>query len=31
MVGQLDTGAVLENATKYQCIAQTMGILRHNH
>ncbi len=31
IVGQLDTGAVLEDATKYQRIAQTMGIPRHNH
>jgi dihydroxy-acid dehydratase len=31
IVGQLDSGAVLENATKYQRIAQTMGIPRHNH
>ncbi len=31
LVGQLDSGAVLENATKYQRIAQTMGVPRHNH
>jgi len=31
LVGQLDRGAVLENATKFQCIAQTMGLPRHNH
>ncbi len=31
LVGQLDSGAVLENATKYQHIAQTMGVPRHNH
>ena len=31
IVGQLDSGAVLENAPKYQRIAQTMGIPRHNH
>ena len=30
-VGQLETGAVLENAVKYQRIAQTMGIPRDNH
>ena len=30
LVGQLDSGAVLENATKYQRIAQT-GLPRHNH
>ena len=30
-VGQLDTGAVLEPAVKYQRIAQTMGIPRNNH
>ncbi|QUD90327.1 IlvD/Edd family dehydratase [Phenylobacterium montanum] len=30
-VGQLDTGAVLEPAVKYQRIAQTMGIPRDNH
>ena len=31
VVGQLDTGAVLENALKYQHIAQTIGVPRHNH
>jgi dihydroxy-acid dehydratase len=31
LVGQLDSGAVLENATKYQRIAQTVGVPRHNH
>ena len=31
LVGQLEGGAVLENATKYQRIAQTMGLPRHNH
>ena len=31
LIGQLDTGAVLENATKYQQIAQTLGVPRHNH
>jgi dihydroxy-acid dehydratase len=31
VVGQMDTGAVLEPAVKYQRIAQTMGIPRHNH
>ena len=30
-VGQADTGAVLETATKYQRIAQTIGVPRHNH
>jgi dihydroxy-acid dehydratase len=30
-VGQADTGAVIEEAVKYQRIAQTMGIPRHNH
>ena len=30
-VGQLDTGAVLESATKYQRLAQTVGTPRHNH
>jgi dihydroxy-acid dehydratase len=30
-VGQLDTGAVLENAVKYQRLAQTVGVPRHNH
>ncbi len=31
MVGQLQTGAILEPAEKYQRIAQTMGIPRNNH
>ncbi|NPD67444.1 dihydroxy-acid dehydratase family protein [Lichenicola cladoniae] len=31
VVGQLDTGAVLEPAVAYQRIAQTMGIPRDNH
>jgi dihydroxy-acid dehydratase len=31
VVGQLQTGAVLENAVKYQRIAQTVGVPRHNH
>jgi dihydroxy-acid dehydratase len=30
-VGQLETGAVLEPAVRYQRIAQTMGIPRDNH
>jgi dihydroxy-acid dehydratase len=30
-VGQLDTGAILEGAEKYQRIAQTMGLPRDNH
>ncbi len=30
-VGQLDTGAVLESATKYQRLAQKIGTPRHNH
>ncbi|MEN3745794.1 IlvD/Edd family dehydratase [Sphingomonas sp. HF-S3] len=31
LVGQFDTGAVLENAVKYQRIAQTFGIPRDSH
>jgi len=31
VIGQMDTGAVLEPAVKYQRIAQTKGIPRHNH
>ena len=31
LVGQLETGAVLENAVDYQRIAQTMGLPRDNH
>jgi dihydroxy-acid dehydratase len=30
-VGQLDTGAVLESAVKYQRLAQKIGTPRHNH
>jgi dihydroxy-acid dehydratase len=30
-VGQLEQGAVLEGAVKYQRIAQTVGVPRHNH
>jgi dihydroxy-acid dehydratase len=31
VVGQMETGAVLEPAVKYQRIARTKGIPRHNH
>jgi dihydroxy-acid dehydratase len=31
LVGQLDTGAILEGAEKYQKIAQTKGLPRDNH
>ena len=31
LVGQAETGAVLEGATKYQRLAQTIGVPRHNH
>ncbi|MBB3948784.1 IlvD/Edd family dehydratase [Aureimonas jatrophae] len=31
LVGQMETGAVLENAVQYQRIAQTRGIPRDNH
>jgi dihydroxy-acid dehydratase len=31
VVGQLDTGAILEGSEKYQRIAQTMGLPRDNH
>ena len=31
LVGQLETGAVLEPAVRYQRIAQTKGIPRDNH
>ena len=31
LVGQLDRGAILEGADKYQRIAQTMGLPRDNH
>ncbi|MEP6547704.1 MAG: IlvD/Edd family dehydratase [Gammaproteobacteria bacterium] len=30
-IGQLDTGAVLEEAVKYQRLAQSQGVPRHNH
>ena len=30
-VGQLDSGAVLEDSVKYQRLAQTVGVPRHNH
>lgn len=30
-IGQLETGAVLEEAVKFQRIAQTQGVPRHNH
>ena len=30
-VGSLETGAVLEEATKYQRLAQTIGVPRHSH
>jgi dihydroxy-acid dehydratase len=30
-VGQLDTGGVLENAVKYQRVAETFGVPRNNH
>jgi dihydroxy-acid dehydratase len=30
-VGQLETGAVLEDSVKYQRLAQTIGVPRHNH
>jgi dihydroxy-acid dehydratase len=30
-VGQMETGAILEGAEKYQRIAQTMGLPRDNH
>ena len=30
-VGQMDTGAILEGAEKYQRIAQTQGLPRDNH
>jgi dihydroxy-acid dehydratase len=30
-VGQAETGAVLEPAVKYQKLAQTIGVPRHNH
>jgi dihydroxy-acid dehydratase len=31
VIGQLDTGAALEPAVKYQQLAQTVGVPRHNH
>ena len=31
VVGQMDTGSILEPAVKYQRIAHTKGIPRHNH
>jgi len=31
IVGQMDTGAILEGSEKYQRIAQTMGVPRDNH
>ena len=31
VVGQMNTGAILEGAEKYQRIAQTMGLPRDNH
>jgi dihydroxy-acid dehydratase len=31
LVGQLDSGAILEGAEKYQRIAQTKGLPRDNH
>jgi dihydroxy-acid dehydratase len=31
VIGQMDSGAVLEPAVKYQRIARTKGIPRHNH
>ena len=31
MVGQLNTGTILEGAEKYQRIAQTAGFPRDNH
>jgi dihydroxy-acid dehydratase len=30
-IGQMDTGAVLEDSVKYQRLAQTVGVPRHNH
>jgi len=30
-IGQAETGAVLESAVKYQRLAQTKGVPRHNH
>jgi dihydroxy-acid dehydratase len=31
VIGQADTGAVLEGSVKYQRLAQTVGVPRHNH
>jgi dihydroxy-acid dehydratase len=31
LVGQMETGAILEGAEKYQRIAQTAGLPRDNH
>jgi dihydroxy-acid dehydratase len=31
LTGQLESGAVLESAVKYQRLAQTAGVPRHNH
>jgi dihydroxy-acid dehydratase len=31
VVGQMDSGSILEPAAKYQSIARTKGIPRHNH
>ena len=31
VVGQMNTGAILEGAEKFQRIAQTMGLPRDNH
>ena len=31
MVGQLDTGMVLEPAVAYQRVARTKGVPRHSH
>ena len=31
VVGQMNTGAILEGAEKYQRIAQTFGVPRDNH
>ena len=31
ITGQLETGAILEGAEKYQRVAQTFGVPRHNH
>jgi len=31
LVGQMDTGAILEGSDKYQRIAQTKGLPRDNH